>query len=492
MPQLFILVIENDQDQARDLKIRLENLGYTVQTMPFDDVMVLQHICKISPEMIILNKNVISGMAGNDFGQQLLEKFNIPIIILSSECIDKSFERKSPITFLKVPLEKSHLIAAIDIALYKHEMNKTSNGKKDQCTGLFEQDLTGDFIVSPDGFIKSCNTRFMRMLSFNSMNEVNQTRFESLFSDEDEYEVFMHSLNEHHKLERYYNEFVKQDDTPIHVIGNFIRVENNTSGLKEIRGFLNDITESKKLEEQLFQAQKAACINNLTRGFAHDFGNVLSIILGHGSFIKMSFSEDHPLYKHIDTIEKSANRAGTLLKQLRSFSMDEKRNILPININYLIRENCEIIYRTFPKLIRIDKKLYEPMPRIKGDAGQLQQVIMNLCINARDAMTDGGELFIESTVKKVTAEELASQSNVKVGQYVCISVKDTGVGIENQNFEKIFKSTYTTQKNQTAKGLGLAVVERIVKNHAGFIDVQSTPGKGSTFTVYLPVIFEAN
>jgi len=248
-------------------------------------------------------------------------------------------------------------------------------------------------------------------------------------------------------------------------------------------GVTRDITEKMHLQNQLFKSQKMESIGTLAGGIAHDFNNLLVGILGYASLIKTKTRKNYTTYGFAETIEKSANRASELTAQLLAFARGGKCEAKVINLNSIVNETLEIIGRTFDKSIEIGVHLCESLPTVEADAGQMQQVLMNLCVNGRDAMPDGGTLTIETSSETITE----GPGRVKPGPYVTLSVTDTGEGMDKETSERIFEPFFTTKEKGKGTGLGLAVIYGVVNNHGGHVHVFSELGRGSTFKVFLPV-----
>lgn len=254
-----------------------------------------------------------------------------------------------------------------------------------------------------------------------------------------------------------------------------------------VLGNARDITERKRLQQQLFQAQKMESIGTLAGGIAHDFNNLLSGILGYASLAKTRTTRTHPTYNYIDTIERSAIRASELTAQLLAFARGGKYETKSRSLNNIVKEALKIIGRTLDKSIEIEVHSYEPLPMIEADAGQLEQVVINLCINARDAMPDGGKLVIETDVVDITEDYVQMHMGSKPGLYVLLSLTDNGVGMDKATLQKVFEPFFTTKEQGKGTGLGLSMVYGVVKNHGGHVCAYSEPGEGATFKVYLPV-----
>jgi PAS domain S-box-containing protein len=256
-----------------------------------------------------------------------------------------------------------------------------------------------------------------------------------------------------------------------------------------------DITEQKKiqeenrnLEEQLFQAQKMESIGRLAGGIAHDFNNILVGIMGFSEILKLKFPDKSTLEgEAVDIILKGAERAAELTKQLLGFARKGKHNPVPLNINRVIKDVANVSEKIFKKNISINYELEEKVNSIIGDIHQIEQVLTNLIINARDAMPEGGDLFFKTENVSVGKKLKNRHPEFIPGQYVKITIRDSGAGIPAEMLPNIFEPFFTTKSEDKGTGLGLATVYGIVKNHNGYIYVTSEQDKGTEFTLYFPV-----
>lgn len=248
-----------------------------------------------------------------------------------------------------------------------------------------------------------------------------------------------------------------------------------------------DITEMKRLERQLQQAQKMEALGTLAGGIAHDFNNFLAGVMGYISLLKAEITPGHKYYRIIEQISRYAERAKDLTLNILSFARPTKREQKPMNINDCVRDVISLLERTVDRKIRLNVRLQEDLPGIIGDPTQIQQVIMNLCVNAVHAMPDGGTLTVSTSVVDLTERRLIPYPKMKPGRYVCLKVEDTGIGMSKEVMEHIFEPFFTTKGAGVGTGLGLSTVYGIVKNHDGFIEVSSQVGKGSIFEVFIPV-----
>jgi len=259
-----------------------------------------------------------------------------------------------------------------------------------------------------------------------------------------------------------------------------------------------DITEHRKLEDQLRQAQKMEAVGTLTGGIAHDFNNILTAIIGYGNILKMKLEKDSALMTYADQILASAERAANLTHRLLAFSRKQVINPKPVNLNEVVAGIEKLLLRIIGEDIELRTILGGTDLRIRADAGQLEQVLMNLAANARDAMPKGGTLTIE--VKKVDSSQLTVHRREVIGEqrtenreladFVEISVSDTGLGMDENTRQRIFEPFFTTKEVGKGTGLGMSMVYGIIKQHNGYINCYSELGKGATFKIYLPLIEE--
>jgi nitrogen-specific signal transduction histidine kinase/CheY-like chemotaxis protein len=255
--------------------------------------------------------------------------------------------------------------------------------------------------------------------------------------------------------------------------------------------FVEDITERRVLERQLRMAAKMEAVGRLSGGIAHDFNNLLGVIIGYSQMLARKMERDNPLHEYIEEIEKAGQRATSLTRQLLAFSRQQILTPKVLNLNELVSDMVKMLPRLIGEDIAISTKLEPAIGSVKADQGQIEQVVMNLAVNARDAMPSGGRLTI-GTADAVFDEMYARQHpGAKPGKYVMLSVADSGVGMNSQTLQHIFEPFFTTKEVGKGTGLGLATVYGIMKQSGGYIWVDSELGKGSCFQIFLPHVEEA-
>jgi PAS domain S-box-containing protein len=244
--------------------------------------------------------------------------------------------------------------------------------------------------------------------------------------------------------------------------------------------------EKEMLHEQLVQAQKMESIGTLAGGIAHDFNNILTVIIGLTDLVKSQLDSSDPNYNHLESIHNSAQRAAKLTQQLLLFSRKQDMELNRINLNKTITGLEKMLNRLIGEDIRMENELEDDLWPIKADQGQIEQVITNLAINARDAMPGGGSLEIKTKNVVIGEEKARSKPDLQPGKYVLIEIEDSGHGMDKSIQEKIFDPFFTTKGRAKGTGMGLSVAHGIIKKHKGLINVYSEPGKGSIFRIYLP------
>ena len=350
---------------------------------------------------------------------------------------------------------------------------------------FFMEDFTGTLVMRTDGQIVICNPAVANIFGFDSVEEaVSANFFAFLRSRQDGIEL-LELVRQHGIVDRHELEMSQRNGDPVYVvarlIGNFADGE-----LIELQVYLFNDTKRKRLEQQLVQAQKMEGLGTLAGGIAHDFNNILAIILGYTNRLESFRSKPQEVPNAIKVIKEAVERGAALVQQLLTSARQTEARFSSLDLNALVRELEKMLQATFPKMINFNLELEPDLSLITADKSQIHQVLLNLCVNARDAMPDGGTLTLATSIT-AGAELTEMFTGVTADNYACIRVRDTGMGMSRQVKSHIFEPFFTTKERGKGTGLGLSVVYGVVNNHRGFLQVESEPGAGTSFIVYLPV-----
>lgn len=362
---------------------------------------------------------------------------------------------------------------------------------REQFETLFRSIIDGVMLVDESGQVSIYNKQFREVLGLRSedLDTASAQSFYDMVAERSEdprdFRKWAHSISiEPNSVARRELVLLRPEKRTIRIYTGPVR-----STQESIVGrvwMLRDVTEQRRLEEQLVQSQKMESIGTLAGGIAHDFNNLLTSILGYSSILLRSIPPTHPHYRPVRSIDSSAQRAAELTQGLLAFSRRRETKMRPIRLNDVVRDTMRLLGRMIPKQIEMINELAPNLPSVKGDAMQLEQVIMNLCVNARDAMRDGGTLTIRTSTKEIDIEECPSGIEAPCGKFVVLSIEDTGSGIPEEMRERIFEPFFTTKAAGEGTGLGLALAYGIMRSHGGFINVDSIMGQGSRFDLYFP------
>jgi PAS domain S-box-containing protein len=345
----------------------------------------------------------------------------------------------------------------------------------------------GIFRANLDGRLDQVNPALQKMLGYEMGGELLDKQLGTdVFRYGTEYQRLADLLMHTEEVKDIEGEWKKKSGTPITVRCSGRRVDHERGTPAFFQVFVEDVTEKRTLEAQLRMAQKMEAIGRLSGGIAHDFNNLLGVIIGYAGVLKKSMGESDTRCEYALEIEKAGQRAASLTKQLLAFSRQQVLTPEVLDLNALASDLQRMLPRLLGEDVQISIESGRDLRNVKADRTQIEQVILNLAINARDAMPSGGKLIIETANADLDEAYTWDHPGSKVGRYVCLSVTDTGTGMYPETLAHIFEPFFTTKEPGKGTGLGLATVYGIVKQSDGYIWVDSSPGKGSSFQVYLP------
>jgi len=348
----------------------------------------------------------------------------------------------------------------------------------------------GIFRCRSNGKLLSANPAFQRMLRYDLADELLQTNLvEDVFDSPSEFQKLKNLVDDGREFKDVAVELRRKDGSKITVRCTGRNVSDH-EGLPSFDVFAEDVTEKRILERQLQMAAKMEAVGRLSGGIAHDFNNLLGVIMGYSQLFKKKLDPESPLREHAEEIEKAGQRAAALTRQLLAFSRQQVLKPAVLNLNDLVSDMVKMLPRLIGEDIAVSTSLAADLGQVKADHGQIEQVIMNLAVNARDAMPSGGELRIATANREFDQAYTRHHPGARPGQYVMLSVVDSGMGIDAETLAHIFEPFFTTKEVGKGTGLGLATVYGVVKQSEGYVWVDSAVGKGASFQIFLPRVDE--
>lgn len=355
---------------------------------------------------------------------------------------------------------------------------------------LFERNLAGVYRTTLDGRILDLNDACARMFGYASREEAMTHTLWDIAPNAAEMQMLIALVRKQKTFTNLEVRLRRIDGRTLWILGNANLVEGNRGEPPVIEGTIIDITERKRLEEQLRQSVKMEAVGRLAGGVAHDFNNLLTAMLGYSDLLLEKLPPKSRLLRHVTEIKKAGDRAAALTRQLLAFSRQQVLAPQVLDLNAVVADMDKMLRRLIGEDIELGAIPEQGLGRVKADLSQIEQVILNLVVNARDAMPQGGKLTIATANVDLDARG-PEQVNVQPGPYVLLVVSDTGCGMDAETKTHIFEPFFTTKGKDKGTGLGLATVYGVVQQSGGHIELLSEPGQGTTFKVYLPRVQDA-
>ena len=350
---------------------------------------------------------------------------------------------------------------------------------------IFEQSKDAIVVTTPEGILLDINAAGLLLFGYDSRGEALELDIASTIYVSQQDRTAFTTVLERQGYVSDYELRLKTKRGEVLTVLVTSNLSKNDAGEINFQTIIRDVSEQRKLQQQLLQAQKMEAVGQLAGGIAHDFNNILSAITGYGYLIQTKLPSEDPLRADVEQILESANRAAEVTHSLLAFSRKQIMNPVPVDINELIKKVVKLLSRLIGEDVEVITALADEDVICRADAAQIEQILINLATNARDAMPDGGRLSLKTEIVQIDENFIASHGFGKPGAYVSISVSDTGAGMDQDSMSKIFEPFFTTKEVGKGTGLGLAMVYGIMKQHEGYIVVNSELGKGSTFQIYL-------
>lgn len=345
---------------------------------------------------------------------------------------------------------------------------------------FYRSDLQGRLLMgSPSG---------ARLFGYDTVEEMIGLPLTSFWVNSEEREKLLNEIAKHGKVKDFEG-LLKKKNGEVFVASFTTHFYYDDNGVVQgTEGIIRDVTERKMLQDQLISSQKMEAIGTLAGGIAHDFNNLLQVIRGNAQMALLSVKQGDPGHSHLAAIQQAAKSASDLTKGLLTFSRRVEGNFKPLDLNKELMKLRSMLIRTIPKMILVNLDMEKDLNAISADPSQIQQLIMNLAINARDAMPDGGAIEIKTENIHLNEEEAGRLLGLSPGKHVRLSISDSGTGIDKTNIERIYEPFFTTKAPGQGTGLGLSIAYGIVETHNGYITCHSEPSNGATFKIYFPAI----
>jgi two-component system, cell cycle sensor histidine kinase and response regulator CckA len=357
---------------------------------------------------------------------------------------------------------------------------------------LVQRAVYGIYRSNLDGKFLDVNPALITMLGYSAAEEVlNLDPKRDVFLDPEEQTRLMRQLRQDRALEHFEVRWKRQDGNSITVRLSGRIVSSPEESDEALEVIAEDVTERRVLEDQFRQAQKMEAVGRLAGGVAHDFNNLLMVISGYTEVLSDHTGLENPLYPKIAAIRQATDRATTLTRQLLAFSRKQILELKIVDMNAIVQDIERLLRPLIGENIELATGLAADLGRTRADAGQIEQVIMNLVVNAKDAMPDGGKITIQTANVNLGDDSRIQDSDTQPGPYVMLSISDTGHGMDKETQSRVFEPFFTTKEKGKGTGLGLSTVYGIIKQSEGYVFVQSEVGRGTSFHIYLPLVADA-
>lgn len=513
-----ILIVDDERDFVISLTDILETYGYSVGTA-HNQQEAFDTIKSFYADVVLLDVRL-----GHENGLNLINTFkearpNIVTVIMTAFVeADSAIEaiQEGAYDYLRKPLNPRQLLKTLDRCFEKlqlekekiavqealsrrnlelENMNTRLRESEERYRQLVETMNDGLIMEDLNGVITYVNRKFTRMTGYPEAELLG--RFASDFLDETNIKVYSRYIDICHggDISPFELTWLKKDGTVLPTIVSPQSIIDDENRLRGCFAVITDITERKDAEEEkrtmeqhLQRAQKMESIGTLAGGISHDFNNSLQAILGYTQILLMDKDEANPDYSKLASIERAAQRASELTQQLLAFSRKVESKMRPIDLNKEVSEIRNLLERTIPKMIDIELDLEKSLYVINADPSQIEQIMMNLAVNARDAIGEEGKIIIRTENTMLSEADCRTYHGLVPGDYIILSMTDNGKGMTETESERIFEPFFTTKAPGKGTGLGLSMVYGLVTKHNGYIACTSEPGVGTTFRIYLPAI----
>ncbi len=493
MTPLRLLIVEDAEDDATLVIRELARAGYEVLPVRVDDEPSMRAALRAHTFDLVVSDHAMPRFSAAAALRVLTEHgIDLPFLIVSGsipEDLAVSAMRAGAHDFVTkhqlarlVPAAQRELRDAA-VRADRRSAERRLLESEARYRRFFEDDLTGDALFDADGRIVDCNPAFVRIFGFTSRTAALDGSMAALFARPDEHATLLRRVRRERLVESFEGELRRTDGAPVFVVANVVGDFRDDGELTGLRAYFFDVTTRRELEVQFRHAQKMEAVGRLAGGVAHDFNNLLCAIGGYAD-LSLALAGSETLRAYVTEIKKAGERATMLTRRLLAFSRKQVVQPTVLDVNALLLDLEAMLRRLIREDIQLSTTLDRAAGAVVADAGHLEQVVMNLVVNARDAVPSGGSIRVSTHALR--ADETPPDHDVPPADWVVLSVADDGVGMTPEVREHVFEPFFTTKPQGEGTGLGLATVYGIVSQANGHVRLTTAPGAGATFRIYWP------
>ena len=492
-----VLIVEDDPSSAFILQKILGRGRYDICGLANSGEQARQMVAETKPDLLLMDINIPGEQDGVEVATDILREHDLPLIYLTAYSDEGTLaraRRTAPFAYLLKPYREKEVLITIEMALYKARLDRVGKATEQRLAATLGALEDYVFTTDSSGRLTYLNPAAENMLGRTAADSLDRPLGELLDLRERETRTRLPEIAERILQPGFHTE----PSHPLLIMnrqGQDLLVLVQTNALADPDGaamgrviILRDVTQIDRLEENIRRAQKLDAVGRLAGGISHDFNNLLAIINSYADLLLLKAKAGDPLEKYYRNIRQAGQRGTDLVARLMTFSRRSASPSQAVSTADVVRDVEKMIRPVIRENIELVVDAPAGLPQLYTDPGQIEQVLVNLCLNARDAIADEGRITISLASRKIDSLEAARQGLRGPGVYLLLSVADTGCGIPADIREKIFEPFFTTKAVGKGTGLGLAMVYSLVKQNHGRIDLQSEPDKGSVFTIYLPAI----